>query len=82
MSAVICSDVNTSCLEQKSAALTLMALVLKTTDLAQRAEELSRRASAMPGLFDDEPVVVDLRNVYDPVSMRRAGFRYDSVGRC
>jgi UDPglucose 6-dehydrogenase len=29
-----------------------------------------------------EPVVVDLRNVYDPVSMRRAGFRYDSVGRC
>jgi len=29
-----------------------------------------------------EPVVVDLRNVYDPVSMRKAGFRYDSVGRC
>ena len=60
MSAVVCSDVNTSCLELKSAALTLMALVLKTTDLAQLAEELSQRASAMPGLFDDEPVVVDL----------------------
>jgi septum site-determining protein MinC len=60
MSAVICSDVNTSCLELKSAALTLMALVLKTTDLAQLAGELSQRASAMPGLFDDEPVVVDL----------------------
>jgi septum site-determining protein MinC len=60
MSAVICSDVNTSCLELKSAALTLMALVLKTTDLAQLADELSQRASAMPGLFDDEPVVVDL----------------------
>ena len=29
-----------------------------------------------------QPVVVDLRNVYDPVSMRKAGFRYDSVGRC
>jgi UDPglucose 6-dehydrogenase len=28
-----------------------------------------------------EPVVVDLRNVYDPAAMRRAGFRYDSVGR-
>jgi UDPglucose 6-dehydrogenase len=28
-----------------------------------------------------EPVVVDLRNVYDPVAMRSAGFRYDSVGR-
>ena len=29
-----------------------------------------------------EPVVVDLRNVYDPGAMRKAGFRYDSVGRC
>jgi UDPglucose 6-dehydrogenase len=28
-----------------------------------------------------EPVVVDLRNVYDPAAMQRAGFRYDSVGR-
>ena len=28
-----------------------------------------------------EPVVVDLRNVYDPIGMRRAGFRYESVGR-
>jgi septum site-determining protein MinC len=70
MSAVVCSDVNTSCLELKSAALTLMALVLKTTDLAQLAEELSHRASAMPGLFDDEPVVVDLsfvREAEDPI---------------
>jgi septum site-determining protein MinC len=63
MSAVVCSDTNpiaTACLELKSAALTLMALLLKTTDLAQIAEELSQRASAVPGLFDDEPVVVDL----------------------
>lgn len=65
MSAVVCSDVNTSCLELKSAALTLMALMLKTTDLAQLAEGLSRRAGAMPGLFDDEPVVVDLSCVRD-----------------
>jgi len=27
------------------------------------------------------PVVVDLRNVYDPAKMREAGFTYDSVGR-
>jgi septum site-determining protein MinC len=70
MSAVVCSDVNTSCLELKSAALTLMALVLKTTDLAQLADELSQRASAMPGLFDDEPVVVDLsfvRETAEPI---------------
>lgn len=70
MSAVVCSDVNSSCLELKSAALTLMALVLKTTDLAQLAAELSHRANAMPGLFDDEPVVVDLlfvREAEDPI---------------
>ena len=28
-----------------------------------------------------EPVVVDMRNVYDPVEMRRQGFRYTGVGR-
>jgi UDPglucose 6-dehydrogenase len=28
-----------------------------------------------------EPVVVDLRNVYDPVRMRESGFRYTCVGR-
>jgi len=27
------------------------------------------------------PVLVDLRNVYEPDSMRKAGFRYQSVGR-
>lgn len=28
-----------------------------------------------------EPVIVDLRNVYDPQRVRQAGFRYASVGR-
>ena len=28
-----------------------------------------------------EPVMVDLRNIYDPAEMRAAGFRYSSVGR-
>jgi septum site-determining protein MinC len=60
MSAVVCSDIDTSRLELKSATLTLMAVVLKTTDLVLLAAELTQRADAMPGLFDDEPVVVDL----------------------
>ena len=28
-----------------------------------------------------EPVLIDLRNVYDPAAMRAAGFRYECVGR-
>jgi UDPglucose 6-dehydrogenase len=28
-----------------------------------------------------QPVVIDLRNVYEPAAMRQAGFRYESVGR-
>lgn len=66
MSAVLSSDINSAArLELKSAALTLMAVVLKTTDLVLLADELERRASVMPGLFDDEPVAVDLSGVRD-----------------
>ena len=28
-----------------------------------------------------EPVIVDLRNIYDPEIMAEAGFRYSSIGR-
>jgi septum site-determining protein MinC len=65
MSAVLCSDVSPVRLELRSAALTLMAVVLKTTDLALLADELAQRAEATPGLFDDEPVVLDLSGVRD-----------------
>jgi septum site-determining protein MinC len=67
MSAVICSDLDdsTAGLELRSAALTLMAVVLKTSDLDALADELEQRADAMPGLFDDEPVAVDLSALRD-----------------
>ena len=60
MSAVVSSEIDTACLELRSAALTLMAVLLKTADLDVLTEELEQRAHAMPGLFDDEPVAVDL----------------------
>lgn len=43
---------------------------------AFRALDLGR----IKGLLK-EPVMVDLRNIYDPAEMRAAGFRYSSVGR-
>jgi septum site-determining protein MinC len=44
----------------RSAALTLIAVVLKTPDLAQLAEALDERFGDAPGLIDQDPVAVDL----------------------
>ena len=50
MSAVVCSDVDVALLELRSAALTLMAVVLKSTDLDALSQELTRarRRAARP----------------------------------
>jgi UDPglucose 6-dehydrogenase len=52
------------------------ALVLMTEWNQFRMLDLAR----IKGLLR-EPVVIDLRNVYEPAAMRRAGFRYEGVGR-
>jgi UDPglucose 6-dehydrogenase len=52
------------------------ALVIVTEWDAFRALDLERIKRMLKA-----PVIVDLRNVYDPVEMRRRGFRYVSVGR-
>src|SRR5215510_11959286 len=52
-----------SILELRSAALTLVAVVLKTTDLSVLAQELADRVAATPGLFDRDPVAIDLSRV-------------------
>lgn len=66
--AVVSRENPTALLELRSAALTLIAVVLKTTDLDALAGELEQRASVMPGLFDDEPVAIDLSRVRDEES--------------
>ncbi len=63
--AVVSRENPTALLELRSAALTLIAVVLKTTDLDALAGELEQRASVMPGLFDDEPVAIDLSRMRD-----------------
>ncbi len=52
------------------------ALVIITEWNAFRALDLERVKELM-----NDPVVVDLRNVYDPQEMTAAGFRYTCVGR-
>lgn len=49
----------------KSATLTLVAVVLKTTDLAALAGELSDRFGANADFFNQDPVVIDLGPVKD-----------------
>ncbi|MFE8644740.1 septum site-determining protein MinC [Sphingomonas sp. NCPPB 2930] len=46
--------------ELKSATLPLLAVVLKTPDLAALAAELDRRLQESPDFFDQDPVILDL----------------------
>ncbi|MEX8496811.1 MAG: septum site-determining protein MinC [Leptothrix ochracea] len=46
--------------ELKSASMTLVALILKTTDLQTLAEALARQFEGSPQLLDHDPVIVDL----------------------
>jgi septum site-determining protein MinC len=46
--------------EIKSANLPLVALLLKSTDLATLAQELKARFGDMPDFFDSDPLVIDL----------------------
>jgi septum site-determining protein MinC len=47
----------------KSASLTLVTLVLRTTDLDDLGAELERRFGNAPQLFDRDPLVIDLSAV-------------------
>jgi len=51
--------------ELKSATLTLVAVVLKTTDLALLSRALDERFGDAPELFDQDPVAIDLSFVRD-----------------
>jgi UDPglucose 6-dehydrogenase len=52
------------------------ALAIVTEWDAFRALDLDRIRQALKS-----PVVVDLRNIYDPAEMRAKGFTYTSIGR-
>ncbi|WP_291297844.1 UDP-glucose/GDP-mannose dehydrogenase family protein [Elioraea sp.] len=64
------------CKDAMEAATGADALVLITEWNEFRAISPARLKAVMAG-----DVIVDLRNVWDPVAMRQAGFRYSSIGR-
>ncbi len=64
------------CQDPYEAALGSDALVLATEWNEFRKLDFDRIRAALR-----EPVVVDLRNIYEPQEMRRLGFRYTGVGR-
>ena len=64
------------CSDALDAAAGADALVLITEWNEFRALSAARLGGAMRGR-----VLVDLRNVYDPVAMREGGFEYHGIGR-
>jgi UDPglucose 6-dehydrogenase len=64
------------CKDEYEAAEGAEALVLATEWNQFRSLDLDRLQRLLR-----QPVVVDLRNVYDPATMRARGFRYTGVGR-
>lgn len=53
------------CYEIKSADLALVALLLKTSDMATLAQDLKTQLADTPDFFDQEPVVIDLGGLPD-----------------
>jgi len=63
--AVVPRSGTTAAFALRSAALTLVSVVLKTTDLARLGADLEERIGATPELFDNDPVAIDLTPVRD-----------------
>jgi septum site-determining protein MinC len=65
-----------STFEIKSASLPLLALRLKSADLARLADELAAQYGDMPDFFEDDAVVLDLSALNDadaPIDFQRLG---------
>lgn len=58
--AIASEDPHNPCFEIKSADLSLVALLLKTTDVAEVARALKQQMAESPGFFDQDPVVIDV----------------------
>ena len=58
--AIASEDPSNPCYEIKSADLSLVALLLKTTDITEVSRALKQQMAESPGFFDQDPVVIDV----------------------
>lgn len=58
--AIVSEDPSLPCYEIKSADLSLLALLLKTTNIQAVSAALKQQMAETPGFFDQDPVVVDV----------------------
>lgn len=58
--AIASEDPHNPCFEIKSADLSLVAVMLKTTDMAEVSRVLEQQMAESPGFFDQDPVVIDV----------------------
>ena len=58
--AIASEDPSNPCYEIKSADLSLVALLLKTTDISEVSRALKQQMAESPGFFDEDPMVIDV----------------------
>jgi septum site-determining protein MinC len=58
--AIVPEDPSQPCYDIKSADLSLLALLLKTTDISRVSSSLKQQMAESPGFFDQDPVVLDV----------------------
>ena len=54
--------------ELKESSLSLLAVILKSADLAERAGQLSRKLGDTPEVFNHDPVLIDLTQMARPAA--------------
>ncbi len=62
--AIVSEDPSSPCYEIKSADLSLVALVLKTTDMSVFSVVFKERLAETPDFFDQDPLVVDVSGLF------------------
>ena len=71
--AIVSEEARLSCYDIKSADLSMVALLLKTTDIQAVSRALSEQCAESPGFFDHDPVIIDLT----ALETREEGFFID-----